>query len=122
MVVGEADLELGEVPERLLPLQARLDRSGGGIRQAALRYRQAKVPAIVNYQNFSIGPELVDAYSDMVRDLVERFYSDVTRYTTSGFVRIKLGEALAERSVAPHIYESADEARARLQELERRGR
>jgi propionate CoA-transferase len=54
----------------------------------------------------------------MVHDLVEQFYSGVTRYTTSGFLRTKLGDALEQRRVAPHIYESADEARAHLRELE----
>ena len=52
----------------------------------------------------------------MVRDLADRFYSGVTRYTTSGFLRTKLGDALSRRAVAPHIYESADEARAHLRE------
>ena len=50
--------------------------------------------------------------------LVDRFYSGVTRYTTSGFLRTKLGDAFDRRAVAPHIYESADEARAHLRELE----
>jgi propionate CoA-transferase len=36
----------------------------------------------------------------------------VSRYSTSAFMRAKLGEALARRSVAPHIFESADEAHA----------
>jgi propionate CoA-transferase len=81
-----------------------------------------KVPAIVNYDRFSILPELLDAYSAMVQDLTDRFYSDVTRYTTSGFLRIKLGDALGRRQLAPHIYESAEEARAHLMELERSGR
>jgi propionate CoA-transferase len=36
---------------------------------------------------------LLDDYSAMVRSLVDRFYSGVSRYTTSGFLRIKLGEA-----------------------------
>ena len=80
-----------------------------------------KVLAIVNYDNFSIEPEIIDAYTDMVRGLVDRYYSGVTRYTTSGFTRIKLGDALTKRSIVPHIYESAAEARARLQELEKRG-
>lgn len=66
--------------------------------------------AIVNYDNFTIAPELLDAYSAMVRSLVDRFYSGVSRYTTSGFLRMKLGEALEKRGVAPHIFESADEA------------
>ena len=69
-----------------------------------------KVYAIVNYDGFNIVPELVDAYSVMVKDLTERFYTRVTRYTTSNFLRMKLGDALEERGVAPHIYESAKEA------------
>lgn len=80
-----------------------------------------KVYAIVNYDRFSILPELLDAYSAMVQDLTDRFYSGVTRYTTSGFLRVKLGDALGRRMRAPHIYESADEARAHLAELERDG-
>jgi len=79
-----------------------------------------KVFAIVNYENFSIAPEVVDAYSDMVHDLTKRFYIDVTRYTTSAFLRLKLGQALDRRGVAPHIFESADEAHLQLQDIERR--
>jgi propionate CoA-transferase len=56
----------------------------------------------------------------MVGDLVDRFYSGVTRYTTSGFLRAKLGDALKQRAVAPHIYESAEEASTHLRELEGR--
>ncbi|MCW3474465.1 acyl CoA:acetate/3-ketoacid CoA transferase [Limobrevibacterium gyesilva] len=79
-----------------------------------------KVTAIVNYDNFSILPELIDAYSDMVRWLTDRFYDGVTRYTTSGFLRVKLGDALGRRQLAPHIYETAAEARRHLQEPARR--
>jgi propionate CoA-transferase len=77
-----------------------------------------KVHVIVNYNNFQIFPDIVDEYSAMVRDLVDRFYSGVTRYTTSGFLRTKLGDAFNRRSVAPHIYESEAEARAHLCDLE----
>jgi len=49
-----------------------------------------RVYAIVNYDNFSIVPELLDEYSAMVSRLVDRFHSGVSRYTTSGFLRIKL--------------------------------
>jgi propionate CoA-transferase len=75
-----------------------------------------KVYVIVNYDNFTILPDVLDAYTAMVKDLVERFYSGVTRYTTSGFLRLKLGEALQRRNVAPHIYESADEAKLHLRD------
>jgi len=73
-----------------------------------------KVHTIVNYDNFFIAPEVLEAYTDMVKDLVDRFYSGVTRYTTSTFLRMKIGDALARRDVAPHIYESRAEAQAAL--------
>ena len=73
-----------------------------------------KVYAIVNYDNFSIQPELVDEYTDMVKFLVDHYYTGVTRYTTSTFLRLKLGEALQKRNVAPHIFESSEDARSAL--------
>jgi propionate CoA-transferase len=73
-----------------------------------------KVYCIVNYDNFSINPDVVDAYSEMVEDVVSRFYTGVTRYTTSAFLRMKLGESLSKRNLSPHIYESAEEAREEL--------
>jgi propionate CoA-transferase len=65
-----------------------------------------KASAIVNYDNFRILPELVDEYTDMVKHLAERYYTGVTRYTTSTFLRMKLGDALKKRNVAPpHLRE-----------------
>jgi propionate CoA-transferase len=81
---------------------------------------QKKVFGIVNYENFTILPELTEAFGETVQWLVDRFYYGVTRYTTSSFLRLKLGEALQHRNVAAHIYESAAEARAHLRELELR--
>jgi propionate CoA-transferase len=80
--------------------------------EARLGGLNRRVYAIVNYDNFSIAPELLDEYSAMVRSLADRFYSGVSRYTTSGFLRIKLGEALERRGVAAHIFESAEEAQS----------
>ena len=65
-----------------------------------------KVKAIVNYDNFYISPELLDTYTAMVSEVVERFYLEVTRYSTSSFLRLKLGKALEDRGVAPHIFET----------------
>jgi propionate CoA-transferase len=69
-----------------------------------------KVYAVVNYDNFTIRPDLIGDYSDMVRHLVERYYLDITRYTTSVFLRMKLGESLQARNLAPHIFVSREEA------------
>jgi propionate CoA-transferase len=66
--------------------------------------------AIVNYDNFSIRPDMLDAYSEMVMKLVNNCYDGVTRYTTSSFLRLKLGDALKRRGVAAYIYESPEEA------------
>jgi propionate CoA-transferase len=74
-----------------------------------------KVYTIVNYDNFNILPELVEEYAEMVK-YVMQFYEKVTRYTTSTFLRMKLGDELAKREVAPHLYESKDEAHKHLKE------
>ena len=73
-----------------------------------------RISAIVNYDHFHLEAEVEDDWAQMVRELEDRFYLSVTRYTTSGFLRAKLGPALAARGVAPHLYETADEARAHV--------
>jgi len=79
-----------------------------------------KVYAIVNYDNFDIVPELVDAWTDMV-GTVQRHYWGVTRYATSNFVRMRLGDALQQHGLAPRIYGSAEEAHQHLADFGRRG-
>jgi propionate CoA-transferase len=69
-----------------------------------------KVPVAVNYDNFYLAPDLADTYTSAVRGLAERYYDSVTRYTTSSFMRLKLSGHLAQRGLAPHIYESRQEA------------
>jgi propionate CoA-transferase len=81
-----------------------------------LRDKLVKPHAIVNYDNFAIRPEVIDAYSDMVASLVSDYYSGVTRYTTSSFLRMKLGSALQKRSVGTYIYETPEEAQAHERE------
>jgi propionate CoA-transferase len=70
-----------------------------------------KVYGVVNYDHFALDAEVQDDWAAMVRELVDRHYISVARYTTSGFLRAKLGPALAARGVAPHIYETAADAR-----------
>ena len=77
-----------------------------------------RVYAVVNYDHCRINDAVLEAYTAMVRGLEERFYTRVTRYTTSGFMRRKLGHALEARAVAPHIYQSAAEAEAHLHDGE----
>ena len=65
---------------------------------------------VVNYDNFYLAPDLTDAYIALVRRLADRYYASVTRYTTSSFMRLKLSGQLSDRGLAPHIYESRNEA------------
>jgi propionate CoA-transferase len=78
-----------------------------------------RVSVVVNYDAFQIDDELMDAYADMVRYMEENHYEKVSRYTTSAFLRMKLGNALT-RKVAPHIYETREEAQAYLNRMRNR--
>jgi propionate CoA-transferase len=69
-----------------------------------------KVNAIVNYDNFNILPDLVDDYTALINDVLQ-YYEGVTRYTTSAFLRMKMGDELEKRHLSPYIYESPEEAR-----------
>ena len=60
-----------EVAQRLAPLGRRVD-------------------VVVNYDHFSILPDLMDAYSEMVQRLTRQYYQRVTRYAASGFVKARL--------------------------------
>lgn len=75
-----------------------------------------KVQMVVNYDNFFLSPDLTDVYISFVRGLAERYYASVTRYTTSSFLRLKLSEQLSNRGLAPHVYESRQEALEWLQD------
>ncbi|HJV87010.1 MAG TPA: acyl CoA:acetate/3-ketoacid CoA transferase [Noviherbaspirillum sp.] len=81
-----------------------------------LRPLEQKVPAIVNYDNFSIAPDLLDSYVDMVRELADRFYSRVTRYTSSTFMRSYFGTAFRRHHTEPSLYASREEAISHLGE------
>jgi propionate CoA-transferase len=49
-----------------------------------------KVHVVVNYDHFSIRPELMEDYQAMVQRLSDRFYAQVTRYAASGFGKARL--------------------------------
>ena len=68
---------------------------------------EGKVEAIVNYDHFYIPPTLIESYLEMI-DRLAGYYSKITRYSTSAFMKSKLGEALRVRGLAPHIHEGAD--------------
>jgi propionate CoA-transferase len=69
-----------------------------------------KVSTVVNYDNFSVPLDLSDDYARMVRDVVDRFYSSVSRYSTSAFLRMMLGLKLSGHGLSPKVYPGAAEA------------
>ena len=68
------------------------------------------VALVANYDGFHLDPAVSDTYFSMIAYLEQRYYSSASRYSTSAFMRLKLGEGLSERHVAPHIFETQDDA------------
>jgi propionate CoA-transferase len=73
-----------------------------------------KVNVIVNYDGFEIMEPAMDAYAQVVATMTEKYYAHSTRYSTSAFLRNKLGAAISARGLAPHIYETQSEAEAAI--------
>jgi propionate CoA-transferase len=94
-------------------LKLRTPKDAQDVRQAVegkCRDIGHKVRAVVNYDGFEIDEPAMDAYADVVAYMVANHYEKITRFTTSAFLREKLGKAIGERGLAPHIYETRGEA------------
>ncbi len=50
-----------------------------------------KVAAIFNFERFSIAPDLINEYTQVLQGIMERHYSEVTRYTAKAFQRARQG-------------------------------
>ena len=101
-------------------LQVRSEADIGAIKEAVIARCDPigkRVEVVVNYGSFRIEPGLADSYAEMVRSLEATHYDRVSRYSTSAFMRLKLGRVLT-RKVAPHIFESREEAQAFVLETE----
>jgi propionate CoA-transferase len=73
-----------------------------------------KFAMVVNYDDVSIDPMLMDYHAQMISTIEKQFYTTSTRYSTGAFLRMKLGEALAKRKVSPHLFESDKQAKKAL--------
>jgi propionate CoA-transferase len=69
-----------------------------------------RVTLVANYDNCQVDPEVADTYAAAISYLQQNYYSQALRYSTSAFMRRKLGEGLSMRGVAAHIVESAEDA------------
>jgi len=75
---------------------------------------QHKVAAIINYDRFDISPELVDSCAQALKDIADRYYSVVTGYTSSTFLRAKLNDTLKMHAIDLELYENLQDAKAHL--------
>ncbi|MFT4585250.1 MAG: propionate CoA-transferase [Gammaproteobacteria bacterium] len=66
-------------------------------RMAPLRKR---VHSVVNHDNFVINKDAMDDYADLVEYIEQTYYLSVHRYTTSAFLRLKLGKELGKRALS----------------------
>lgn len=74
-----------------------------------------RVDAVVNYDQTRIDEAVAPDWAAMVEDLEARLYARVTRYSTSAFLRRRLGQTL-ERRRSLTIYESEVAAERALRE------
>jgi propionate CoA-transferase len=95
-------------------LHVRSSKDVDAIREAVtLKVKEIgrRVAVVVNYDSFRLDDDVASEYAEMVRDMENAHYTRVSRYTTSAFMRVKLGRELT-RTVRPHIFESKAEAQA----------
>lgn len=71
-----------------------------------------RVHSIVNHDGFRMAEDLYDDYAEMIAYMLDQHYVSTARYTTSTFMRLKMGEALDKRGLQPHIFERAEDAHA----------
>ena len=64
-----------------------------------------KVPVVVDYDNFTVLPDLHDAYWSKVEKLTTQFHSSTTRYATSAFERATLGTVLEQYGLPGQVFE-----------------
>jgi propionate CoA-transferase len=73
-----------------------------------------RVNSIVNYEGFTVDDDAMEAYMDAVRYVEKKYYLKVSRFTNSGFLRMKLGKELESREVSARVFETRQEAERNL--------
>ncbi len=62
-----------------------------------------RVFSVVNYERFICDDEVFAQYLDVVKYVEQRYYLGVKRYTSSAFMRHKLGAELAKRDISSEV-------------------
>ncbi len=74
-----------------------------------------RVGVFINYDAFRINADIYDDYADMDRYMLKHYYTTITRYANSAFMRMKLDQYFSKRDIAPHIFERKEEAQSFLE-------
>jgi propionate CoA-transferase len=69
-----------------------------------------RVNSIVNYEGFSVDDDAMQAYMDAVKYVEQKYYLKVSRFTNSGYLRLKLAKELEKRQVTSHVFETRQQA------------
>ncbi|MDU9006125.1 acyl CoA:acetate/3-ketoacid CoA transferase [Sedimentitalea todarodis] len=88
--------------------RAEVDRVGHLVAETCAPLEQ-RVDVVVNYDGFRIDEMIETDWARMVASLTERYYREVSRYSGSAFMRMKLGKVFPEART--HIFETSDQAR-----------
>ena len=73
-----------------------------------------QVAAIFNYDRFDITPELADSCAEALKDIAKRYFTAVTAYTSSTFLRAKLNDTLRMHAIDLGLYNTLNEAEEHL--------
>jgi propionate CoA-transferase len=73
-----------------------------------------RVNSIVNYEGFSVDDEAMPAYMDAVRYVEKTYYLKVSRFTASGYMRIKFAKELESRALGSKVFETRRQAETNL--------
>jgi propionate CoA-transferase len=72
------------------------------------------VSAIFNYDRLDITPELADSCAEALKTVSESYFSGITGYTSSTFLRAKLSDTLKIHALDLQLYETLDDATKHL--------
>jgi propionate CoA-transferase len=69
-----------------------------------------QVNAIVNYEGFTVDDDAMASYMDGVKYVEQTYYLKVSRFTNSGYLRLKFAKELERRQLTSRVFETRQEA------------
>lgn len=73
--------------------------------ETTLKQLGKKVDLVANFNGCSVSPLVMEPLMTFRRYIEKTYASNTVGYSTSAFMRLKLGEELAKRKVKPHVFE-----------------